>query len=306
MLAVSDVTATPEEERPAADATAAEPDDRGDADDDDEDAPTQVPEEADSDATQPGDPLDDLQQDAADTAGGAEPQPPPDGARVAEAADEPVGPEGASPAAPADIDAGGGGTVSPFSVAKATATGRRGGSAAAQRAQQRRVPTDPYAFPETQDMVNPQPAPWKRKKHGAKAEKSTPSASLLAVPESSYAPATSHERTQSAPGDDAAPAAVAMEGAAEAAAAALEHADSPDQQSQHVPKASARRGAATAREAAAVSNNATYHCMHLVDLVMMILSLFCPERSLNAVVCVLAKTCLQPRPDSHWYMPCAG
>ena len=240
------------EDRPAAAAAAADPDNRR-HDDDDDDLPTQMPEETESDATQRADLTEEPQPGEPHAAKAAEPLP--QGSDRAAGPDaEPAASEGASPAAPADDGVNGGGPtaamVSPFAAAKAAAIGR--GSAAAQRAQ-RRVSVDPYAFPETQDMVDPHPAPWTRKR-GAKVEKSPPPAPLLAVPESDNTPSTSHERTPPAPGADAAAAAAAEpEGPAEADVPALGHAKSPDQQSQHVPKARAQRVAAAPRTSAEVS-----------------------------------------------------
>jgi len=221
-----------------------------------EDLPMQPPEDYDSDATQPGDPPEDPQPDEVDAAEHAELQPP-DVAHIAEVMPAPGAPKATDPAADADDVADDGGEKltpeSPFAAAKTAADGRHRGSAALQRAKPPRA-ADPYAFPETQDIVAPRQLPWTRKR-GAKAGQPAALAPVITVPESTSAPTTSHEQTTSAADADAGAAASPdQEGPGEAAAPVLAHAESPDQQSQHVPKASAARGVAAAHGVAEVSS----------------------------------------------------
>ena len=228
----------------------------------DNDLPAQEPEGSDSDATQPGDPLEEPQpENEAAAEGDAEPEQS-DGAHIAAVVPEPAAPEGAAPdaaAAAAHNEAGDDGEQltpeSPFAAAKTAAVGRRRSSAAALRAKPATA-ADPYAFPETQDMAAAKPVPWTRKR-GVKAGQTAAPALVVAVPESISAPTTSHEQTTSAPGGAEAGAAATPEQQrpGEAAAPGLEHAESPDQQSQHVPRAPKAKGAAAVHGIAEVSKH---------------------------------------------------
>ena len=218
-------------------------DERGEGYDDD--MPTQVPEEdADSEAEQPGDAADEPQQAEAARAGDAE-----DGELPGPLAVAPSREPASRSASPAATCRGAEGRQaadgeahatkqSPFAAAKAALRQRQIEAAAAAAAPRVAAP-DPYDFPETQEAGGQPPAA------GAELLPAAPAVTVSAVPESDDAP-TSREKTPPMV------AAVAAGSAAveppEGSAQPQEDADSPDQQSQHVPKATARRGAPTATD----------------------------------------------------------
>ena len=229
--------------------------DGGEADGGD-DMPTQVPEDSDSDATQPGDVADEPQQDEGKLTGDAG-----NAELVGARAAGPRKPRSGtvSPALTKDRDAGGGKAAdsephrearSPFAAAKAAVWHARRRGAAANAGRPRIA--DPYDFPETQGAAGPPPE--------AGLQLPAAAAAVSAVPESDDAP-TSREKTPPvAAAAEAGPA--ADPAASHGSADPLEHAESPDQQSQHVPKASTRRGAPPVTDRGGLQVRSPLHSRH--------------------------------------------